>query len=233
MTDEPPTLQRRKIMDLAVFWLPIIGGILLGSVAVSAWYGGDKILGLWCAFAGLICFLLVGVIQIQQAISNPQIQKNSSTSDVDVKQLRAYVSPIDADISDATGAIPPTMAVIIKNAGQTPAYDLTWRAAFLLADAHAKGELPLDRTKAATKVILPPGGTLFYRYTFENWKPEFGNMIAKGDATIFAIGEINYKDAFGNMRFTNYRLIHGGNSRTDSGETAGKFVTAAEDNEQN
>jgi hypothetical protein len=91
----------------------------------------------------------------------------------------------------------------------------------------------LDRTKAATKVTLPPGGTLFYKYTFENWKPEFGNMIAKGDATIFAIGEINYKDAFGNIRFTNYRLIHSGTSRTDSGETAGKFVTAAEGNDQN
>jgi hypothetical protein len=220
-------------MELAIFWLPVIGGILLGGLAGNAWYGGDKTLGLWLAFVGFICFQFVVVLQIQQTISNPRMQKNSSTSDADVKRLRAYVSPIEAEISDATGAIPPIVAVVIKNSGQTPAYDLTWRATFLIADAHVKGELPLDRTKTATKLTLPPGGTRFYKYTFENWKPEFGNMIARGEAAIFAIGEINYRDEFGNMRFTNYRLISGGNSQADSGGATGKFVNAAEGNEQN
>jgi hypothetical protein len=225
--------QRKRLMELALFWLPIIGGILLGSIAGNAWYGGNKSLGLWLAFAGLNCFLLLGVIQLQQAISKSQTQENSSTSDVDVKRFRAYVSPVEADISDATGEIPPTMTVVIKNIGQTPAYDLTWRGGFLIRDAHVKGELPLDRTTPATPVTLPPGGTLFYRSTFENWKPEFGNMITKGDARIFAIGEINYKDAFGNVRFTKYRLIGGGNPRPGSGEVVGKFVAAPEGNEQN
>src|ERR1035437_4393596 len=55
-------------MDLAIFWLPLIGGILLGGIAGNAWYGGDKILALWLGFAGLVCLLLVGVIQIQQSI---------------------------------------------------------------------------------------------------------------------------------------------------------------------
>jgi hypothetical protein len=55
-------------MDIAIFWLPVVGGILLGGLAGNAWYGGDKILALWLTFFGLICFGLVAVLQIQQTI---------------------------------------------------------------------------------------------------------------------------------------------------------------------
>ena len=59
---------KRRSMDLAIFWLPIIGSILLGGLAGTVWYGGNKTFGLWLAFAGLICLGLVVVLQIQQAI---------------------------------------------------------------------------------------------------------------------------------------------------------------------
>jgi len=43
-----------KQTDFIVFWLPIIGGVLLGGFAGTAWYGGNKILGLWLGFAGIV-----------------------------------------------------------------------------------------------------------------------------------------------------------------------------------
>jgi hypothetical protein len=61
-------MKRKTIMDLAIFWLPIFGSILLGGLAGSAWYDGNKTLGLWLAFAGMICLGVVVVLQIQQAI---------------------------------------------------------------------------------------------------------------------------------------------------------------------
>lgn len=140
---------------------------------------------------------------------------------------RAYVSVSDASLSDVTGANAPTVAVNIKNTGLTPAYDLTWRAIFAVTGFPVTKEIRLDRKKVAPKIVLPPGGVLSYKWTFPEWKKEWSEMISKGDAAIFAIGEITYKDAFGKSRSTKYRLIHGG----DSMVSPGKFGPAAEGNE--
>jgi len=140
---------------------------------------------------------------------------------------RAYVSVSDAEISDLTGENAPTVAVTIKNTGVTPAYGLTWRATFAAREFPAIQEIVLDRTKVAPEIVLPPGEVLSYKWTFTDWKDEWSKRIAKGDAAIFAVGEIFYKDAFGNSHFTKYRLIHGG----DSMVSPGKFGPAAEGNE--
>jgi hypothetical protein len=55
-----------KTVELAIFWLPLIAGVLLGGIAGTAWYGGDKIPAIWIAFFGILCFLLTGTLQFQQ-----------------------------------------------------------------------------------------------------------------------------------------------------------------------
>jgi hypothetical protein len=55
-----------KTVELAIFWLPLVAGVLLGGIAGSAWYGGDKIPAIWIAFFGILCFLLTGTLQFQQ-----------------------------------------------------------------------------------------------------------------------------------------------------------------------
>lgn len=55
-------------MGWAIFWLPLIAGILLGGLAVGSWYGGDKTFAVWVGFLGLICLLLTGALQIQQHV---------------------------------------------------------------------------------------------------------------------------------------------------------------------
>ena len=132
---------------------------------------------------------------------------------------RAYISVIDADLSDLTGDIPPTVAVSVKNTGQTPAYDLSWRATFAAREVPVTIEIPLDREKKAATLNLPPGGVLSYKWTFTDWKKGWNEKIAKGTAAIFAVGEISYKDAYSIRRFTKYRLIHGGGATN----TPGKF----------
>jgi hypothetical protein len=57
----------RKKMDAAVFWLVIIGPILIG-LAVGIWYGSSRTFGLWTGFAGAVLLLLAGSLQWQQAI---------------------------------------------------------------------------------------------------------------------------------------------------------------------
>jgi hypothetical protein len=55
-----------KTVELAIFWLPLVAGVLLGGIAGSAWYGGDKIPAIWIAFFGVLCFLLTAALQFQQ-----------------------------------------------------------------------------------------------------------------------------------------------------------------------
>ncbi len=55
-------------MDWAIFWLPLVAGILLGGLAVGSWYGGDKTVAVWVGFVGAVCLLLTAALQVQQYV---------------------------------------------------------------------------------------------------------------------------------------------------------------------
>src|SRR5262245_1089039 len=63
-------------MELAIFWLPLIAGLLLGGLAVGAWYGGNKTLAIWVGFIGAACLLLIGALQAQQYVWRTTNQPN-------------------------------------------------------------------------------------------------------------------------------------------------------------
>lgn len=64
-------------MVAAVFWLVIIGPILIG-LAAPIWYGSSKTFGLWTGFAGTVLLLLAGSLQWQQAIWQSQAFEQST-----------------------------------------------------------------------------------------------------------------------------------------------------------
>jgi hypothetical protein len=55
-------------MAWAIFWLPLVAGILLGGLAVGSWYGGDKTVAVWVGFVGVICLVLTATLQVQQYV---------------------------------------------------------------------------------------------------------------------------------------------------------------------
>ena len=63
-------------MEFAIFWLPLIAGLLLGGLAVGAWYGGDKTLAIWVGFVGAVCLVLLVALQIQQEVWRTANQPN-------------------------------------------------------------------------------------------------------------------------------------------------------------
>jgi len=63
-------------MELAIFWLPLLAGVLVGGLSVAAWYGGDKTLAIWAGFIGVVCFLLTGTLQLQQHVWRVASQPN-------------------------------------------------------------------------------------------------------------------------------------------------------------
>ncbi len=82
-----------KKISFAVFWLPIIGGVLLGGFAGNAWYGGNKILAIWLAFAGIVCFLLVAAFQIQLAVQERTARSGSAPSSFRVHADTTIINP--------------------------------------------------------------------------------------------------------------------------------------------
>lgn len=168
----------------------------------------DQTFSIMLVFLGLSFIAFVILVTANNGKAPPKTHQSTT----DGIAQRAYVTVSDADVSDLTVEGAPTVAVVIKNTGTTPAYDLTWRATFAAREFPNTQEIFLDRTKEAPMIVLAPGGVLSYKWTFDQWGKEWNKKISEGNAAIFAVGEISYKDAFGNGHFTKYRLIHGGDS---------------------
>lgn len=74
----------RNALDNAIFWLVIIGPILIG-LAAAIWYGygGDKTIALWVGFAGALLLMLAGAFQLQQAIWKSQASEPNAAPDTE------------------------------------------------------------------------------------------------------------------------------------------------------
>jgi hypothetical protein len=224
---------QRKNMELAIFWLPIVGGILLGGVAVGAWYAGNKIFGLWVGFAGLICFLFVAALQVQQAITKHPI---SNANDAAVKQSRAYVfvdtirtSNIDDDLLSISPTKIASIMLVIKNTGQTPAFKMSHRASIRFAPFPPPPDLfNIPAIPPRTVDTLPPGGMAQNIVGLGRaLNVDEKTILGLGTHAVYLFGEIGYEDTFGFKRCTKYRYRVGG----DVGFNGTAMAPMAEGNE--
>jgi hypothetical protein len=162
----------------------------------------------------------------------------SQMQDTAQRQLRAYVSVPTALLNFKTPEA-PEVQVHIKNTGQTPAYDTQgwihmWLESYPLAIVLP--EPPEDFHKA--KELLGPDCIRVFVNTMNIAVPLLP-VIGTPFGTIYVYGEIRYKDAFGENRFTKYRFIYGGNegvrnSKPDSnGVITALLKPASDGNEAN
>jgi hypothetical protein len=135
------------------------------------------------------------------------------------RQLRAYVLPEQSGILDGTMTNPPQPAragvpgvgMLIKNFGQTPAYQvLSW---FQIAVIYPRDEetLVIPPLQQAFSNTLGPSATFNKLLWFNRplTAPEITD-IATGVRAIYLYGRIEYRDAFTKQRFTNFRLHYTG-----------------------
>ena len=126
-----------KLINVAVFWLPLLAGIILSGLGPSIWYGGDKIAALWVGFIGIFCLLLTAVIQvqayIQATILQPQFELTSHQKSLLVWGADPY--PNLLNVKAENDQIPPgnwnTPRFTIKNNTPINAQDvrIKWSAA--------------------------------------------------------------------------------------------------------
>lgn len=138
----------------------------------------------------------------------------ASTKDTAKRQLRAYVfmKPKDGEnmFDDSNGCL--TAPLIVKNFGQTPAYDI------LCSLQMAPYKFPLDTTleshayePTASKSPLAPGDQVRQYITLGDKLTETErNNILKSKIAIFVWGEVLYFDAFKTKHRSNLCLYSTG-----------------------
>ena len=120
------------------------------------------------------------------------------------RQLRAYVyvrSPTITNLTTGSGDV--DIIIPIKNAGQTPAYDLTIRAEIEVRDYPSSvSAITLPET-GIDNLTLGPASEYSYEFSMDPLTHEQIAALNKAKA-VYVRGEIKYRDAFGAPRFTNF-----------------------------
>jgi len=151
--------------------------------------------------------------------------------EVSIRQLRAYVLPKNFNarnvaLDPPAHAITPTeiaigpwlynktegpnVTVIIKNSGQTPAYNLI-TGGRIVYDKFPDPEddfYEIDYASSASISILAPGDEIFQNQIIPIpfTKVEMTDLQS-GKTAIYIYGKILYIDAFGKKRFTNVNAL--------------------------
>jgi hypothetical protein len=130
-------LMTEKLVNVAIFWLPLFAGILLGGLVPSVWYGGDKLSALWMGFFGVVCLLLTGTFQLQRYISENVLQPSLELSPSADRFILSWDSSFsnllnirgENDTGPKSNWRSPTFT--IKNSSSISAQDVTfkWTAA--------------------------------------------------------------------------------------------------------
>lgn len=145
------------------------------------------------------------------------------------RQLRAYVTIDSAAIKFPEPGV-PSVTVIVKNAGQTPAHDLRHWIHQWIETYPLKVQLPLPPEGFVMSAsLLGAGATHEMHITHPRpiVKLPFLDQIGTPEATIYVYGGINYKDVFGEQQFVRYRLMYGGPHKP----SLGNLSPCAEGNE--
>jgi hypothetical protein len=164
----------------------------------DTWALSDKIAVIASIVALLQFFALVGTLFVLMSTAR--------------RQLRAYVLISSAQIHDFGIEHPPRVEVIIKNSGQTPAFDLLSWGGMIIEKFPLNIELALPPPDIKqSQTAQGPGDSSSHSITAGRplTKIETDVVIAGGMA-IYVFGEIKYKDIFKTERSTRFRMMYGG-----------------------
>lgn len=125
-----------KFINIGVFWMPLIAGIILGGMSPSVWYGGDKIAALWMTFVGVALLLLTATFQLQSYIQGTILQPQFEVFAPADKSILTWNPPADSllNIKGEHDNLPPggwrSPILTVKNSAPINAQDVTvtWSA---------------------------------------------------------------------------------------------------------
>jgi hypothetical protein len=181
------------------------------------------------------CLVVVGGFQAYWMARTLKVSESAAraaekSADAVVSQLRAYVHWTEAAIHSLDQPV-SQVHLVLKNSGQTPAYDcVDWMGVKVTQFPLAVELLPPEPGSISTsKSSIGPG--VSYNLVREICLPdEIKAALREGTMAIYVFGEIRYRDAFKIDRFTRYRLIYGGDA---GARPEGALANAPEGNDSN
>ncbi len=147
------------------------------------------------------------------------------------RQLRAYVFVDSAELLNFRfrPRVLPEARIVMRNSGQTPAYEFTSVVSMTAGQYPPRSEFPsLPDGFTEKDVIGPHSNVISFPKLSEMLTEEQEDATAEGSGAIWVFGEIRYKDTFGVQRYTRFRYIFGGNMGARDG---GALAADAEGNE--
>jgi hypothetical protein len=135
------------------------------------------------------------------------------------RQLRAHVFPNDISIVDGSLLDPPEMhkadipaiSMLIKNSGQTPAYDVVSWLKIEVIPVAEEGSLSVPALAKKHSTAVGTGCTFNKALWFDRpITADEKEGILGGTLGIYAHGRIEYRDVFKIRHFSNFRLVYTG-----------------------
>lgn len=138
----------------------------------------------------------------------------STMKDTAERQLRAYVSIATIEITDLKAGLTPIAHVVVRNYGQTPAYELTSIQGMSMGVSWDALTPPSPEPIEVTATSLAPSAIV--EQDISAPRPLVADereALLDGSKTLWVYGEMRYKDAFKIERFTEFRYQVGGKAR--------------------
>lgn len=167
-----------KLINVAIFWMPLIAGIILGGMAPSVWYNGDKISALWMTFVGVTLLLLTATFQVQSYIQAPILQPNFDVIKPEQKSILTWNPPIDnsLNVKGENDNLPPgnwrVPTFTVKNGTPINAQDVTVKWSATKYDPSSLiANKPIFQNRQVTvannQVTLSAAGGVPFQHPFE------------------------------------------------------------------
>lgn len=177
-------------MEIAIFWLGTLGTTLIGIGTV--FYGKDH-----------KAMLRVGLVGVVMLTAIAFLQFFGKKTDDNNMHSRAFVSVMNAEVTNFGTTSPMRGIVNIKNTGQTPAYKLGSRTVFTVQEFPLVNSLPDIPVPYAS---VPLGAGADFSLRVEATRPlnqeEFEDIKQKRKA-IYIYGDVKYL-TFDHERRTNF-----------------------------
>jgi hypothetical protein len=138
-------------------------------------------------------------------------------SDTAKKQLRAYVYVDEITVENIDDPTNAYAKIMIKNGGQTPAYELRNKTGRVIRLVNDDSDFPMiGPVETGSKSVMNPTGISKIRVDLD-YSNDVISAIQDGRVILFLFGRIIYRDAFGDEQESCFRCMYSGLHRDPKG----------------